>query len=448
VVVEPRQGQLYVVTANREALRAGIGSDTRLSTAVALAASLQIFERAPQRERASLESLASWAHRLTPLVSLEPPEGLLLEVAGSLKLFGSLAAIQAALQQELARRAHDFELCVAPTATGALWSARAASSDVLRWHELAGRLGALPLAVTRWPQPVQALLRDLGVQTLGDCARLPREGFARRVGGDHLLELDRAFGRSVDLRAEYAAPKTWSSRVELDEESVDSELFMAAIEQLVDELVAKLRRRQAQISHLKIVFEHLHRAPTVESFELLEPTHERERLVDLIEDRLERRFLPVPAVALRVGTGTWLPLVSRAADLFEQQPLEERLKVLLERLRERFGADSVYGLRMVAEHRPEKSWTRDADVDRRRPRASARQEQPRPLWLLERPVSLPSAQRPSLRFGSGPERIESGWWDEQDIARDYYMATNDRGQRLWVFRERRTRAWFVHGLFG
>jgi protein ImuB len=73
----------------------------------------------------------------------------------------------------------------------------------------------------------------------------------------------------------------------------------------------------------------------------------------------------------------------------------------------------------------------------------------RPLWLLERPVPLSSsAEGISLQLGSGPERIESGWWDEQDIARDYYLATNAHGQKLWLFRDRRTRAWFVHGLFG
>jgi protein ImuB len=449
VVVEPRQGQPYVVSASREALRAGIGPDTRLSTATALAASLQVFEREPERERASLESLASFALRLSSLVSLEPPEGLLLEVAGSLKLFGSLAAIKAALQEELLRRSLDFRLCVAPTATGALWSARAAGADVLRRHELAGRLGALPLAVTRWPPSVQALLRDLGVRTIGECARLPREGFTRRVGNAYLLDLDRALGRSIELRPEYRAPDSWSSRAELEEESVDSELFMQVIDELIDELVGELRKRQAQIASLDIVFEHLRRAPTVESFDLLEPTHERQRFVELIEDRLERRVLPVPAVAVRVRSGIFVPLVQREGDLFERQPLEERRKVLLERLRERFGTGAVYGLRTVAEHRPEKSWARTSDLERKRLRDTEPQSQSRPLWLLEQPVSCePQLRRAALRLCSGPERIESGWWDEQDVGRDYYTATNDRGQKLWIFRDRHSRSWFVHGLFG
>jgi protein ImuB len=209
-----------------------------------------------------------------------------------------------------------------------------------------------------------------------------------------------------------------------------------------------LRKKQAQIASFEIVFEHLHRPATVERFDLLEPAHERERFLHLIEDRLERRALPVPALALRVRSGVLSPLELNGADLFERQPLEERLKVLLERLRERFGADAVFGLRTVAEHRPEKSWAREVELERRARHADA-QGQPRPLWLFEQPIALPpEVQRASLRLDAGPERIESGWWDGQDVSRDYYTAISTRGQRLWVFRDRRTRSWFVHGLFG
>jgi protein ImuB len=419
---------------------------------MALVASLRVFERAPHLEQASLQSLAGWAERLTSLVSVESAEGLLLEVSGSLKLYGTLDAIKNTLRDELSRRYRDFHLCVAPTATAALWLARAASTDALQWQQLAGRLGALPLAVTRWPPNVQALLRDLGVRTVGDCVRLPREGFARRVGNAYLLDLDRAFGRRFDLRAELKAPDTWSSRVELFEESVDNALFVEAIEQMLDELIAELRRRQAQIGSFEVAFEHLHRPPTIESFDLREPTHDRERLLYLIKDRLERSVLPVPAVALRARSGALCALELEAADLFERKPAEELVQGLLERLQERFGSAAVYGLRAVAEHRPEKAWAKWLRLDARRARGDEQlPEMPtRPLWLLPKPVPLSSleASRASLALCSGPERIESGWWDEQDVGRDYYTAQNAEGQRLWVFRDHQTRSWYLHGLFG
>ena len=92
------------------------------------------------------------------------------------------------------------------------------------------------------------------------------------------------------------------------------------------------------------------------------------------------------------------------------------------------------------------------EVEQRREQLPARaaelhSQEARPLWLLPQPVAI-EARKDSLTLVSGPERIESGWWDGQDVARDYYTAKNARGQRLWVFRDRRTRSWFLHGLFG
>ena len=450
VVVEAEQGQLHVVASSPAAVDAGVVTGTKLSTALALVASLRVLERAPPLELASLESLATWAYALTSKVSIEAPESVVLEVAGSLRLFGSLEAIQAKLNEELARRYRDFRLCAAPTVTAALWLARAASADVLQWQQLAGSLAALPLAVTHWPPAVQALLRDLGLRTVGDCARLPRDGFARRVGRPYLAELDRAFGRSADLRVEFKAPTIWSSSVELGEESADSALFLEAIEQLLDELVVELKRRQAQIDSLEIAFAHLHRPPTIECFDLREATHDRERLLQIIEDRLERSALPVPAIALRLRTGPFRPLEIESASLFEAKPLEQREQQLLERLQERFGLGGVYGLRAVAEHRPERAWAKSFESDGRRAVRGVVQlpeGEARPLWLLPTPVAL-EARRGSLKLVSGPERIESGWWDEHDVARDYYTAESGYGQKLWVFRDRRTRGWFLHGLFG
>ena len=51
-----------------------------------------------------------------------------------------------------------------------------------------------------------------------------------------------------------------------------------------------------------------------------------------------------------------------------------------------------------------------------------------------------------LTLLSGPERIETGWWDDEDIGRDYFVGRSQRGEELWLYRER-TGDWFVHGVF-
>jgi protein ImuB len=77
----------------------------------------------------------------------------------------------------------------------------------------------------------------------------------------------------------------------------------------------------------------------------------------------------------------------------------------------------------------------------------------RPTWLLHRPQRLitenghPSFQG-RLDLRAGPERIEAGWWDGEEVCRDYYMATNPRGESYWIFREHRdSQSWYVHGVF-
>jgi protein ImuB len=53
-----------------------------------------------------------------------------------------------------------------------------------------------------------------------------------------------------------------------------------------------------------------------------------------------------------------------------------------------------------------------------------------------------------LSLERGPERIESGWWDGGDVRRDYYRASNPQGAMLWVYRDLRSQAWYLQGIFG
>ena len=117
----------------------------------------------------------------------------------------------------------------------------------------------------------------------------------------------------------------------------------------------------------------------------------------------------------------------------------------MERLRARLGGKAVQGMKVAAEHRPERSFLRTKPSPGDDPWLSPRFG-PRPFWLLPRPSPL---ERESVTLLAGPERIESGWWDGDDVRRDYFVALDSRGSRLWVFRERDgERRWYLHGIFG
>src|SRR5947207_1405698 len=256
------------------------------------------------------------------------------------------------------------------------------------------RRGSLPLRGRRWPLEIQTLLLDLGVRTIAGCLRLPRDGFARRVGLEYLHDLDRALARRFDPRVGFVPARRWDAKRELYQESSDAAVFMAAVEDLLDDLTAELRRRQAQVRSLRIEFQHVRGAPTRDTLDRAEPTHERGRLLGLLRDRLERIVLPAPAVALRVTTGFLLALQARPVDLFDKTPVETLSLVLLERLRGCLGSDAVHGIASVAEHRPEFAWSSSAALLRdgaaRADGALSPWARHRPLWLLPGPLPLSS----------------------------------------------------------
>ena len=88
----------------------------------------------------------------------------------------------------------------------------------------------------------------------------------------------------------------------------------------------------------------------------------------------------------------------------------------------------------------------------RLPRGAAMEGAPRPVWLLGEPLLLSGREdscplRRGLILEQGPERIESGWWDGKGVARDYYVARRAHGARIWVFQERQSKRWYLHGVF-
>jgi protein ImuB len=191
-------------------------------------------------------------------------------------------------------------------------------------------------------------------------------------------------------------------------------------------------------------------------------TSERRRLMDVVIQKLGRLELPEPVRSMELMSGSLQPLSAASLDAFAGMAgagagagvgARDTAPQLVERLRARLGEESVYGVASIPEHRPEAAWRRVhelrlAQVLRVSEGADpAGDGMPRPVWLLDEPLPWESG----LVLEQGPERIESGWWDGKGVARDYYMARADtphsHGAKLWVFQERQSKRWYLHGLF-
>lgn len=164
---------------------------------------------------------------------------------------------------------------------------------------------------------------------------------------------------------------------------------------------------------------------TVIAIGLLSAERDARVLFEIARSRLDQIRLPAATRALRLVADDLPSFVPAGRDLFDTRP-EHAIpwEQLRERLRARLGDDAVHGIGLHPDHRPERATGRDM------PRQSPPDLPQRPGWLLERPIPLRDRRFEIL---SGPERIKSGWCDEGDARRDYYVIRTSQGQRAWVF---------------
>jgi protein ImuB len=460
-----------ILACNEAARGLGVRPGLGEGAARALAAGLRILRRRPAAERAALERLAAWAFGFSDWVSLEQgvprPAAVVLEVRRSLRLFGGAEALYRRVIESAEALGWRVRGVLAPTPTAALVLARAGLHGVIGSHAAVRQALAerSPALLVTDAQARDDLAR-MGVRTVAALLRLPRAGLAERFGLPLLQRIERLLGERADPRRPFVPPTRFQAELELPAEVAGSDGLLFACRRLLDELGGFLAARQGGIQRLD--WSLMHGEGRVSGFRLGTARLERDpaRWLELLRERLERLALPEPVRAIRLESEPLVPLPPQDGDLFgDPAAVPNAAAALLDRLRARLGDEALRGLARVADHRPERAWrwttpalgVGRADEDRQaaaaaRPGGLARAE--RPLWLLPEPLLLEQrARRPwldgPLALEGGCERIETGWWDGFEIARDYYIATNRRGERLWIFREiDGARRWFLHGYMG
>jgi protein ImuB len=442
-----------VAVCNTQARARGVRRGMSLSSACALAPDLNYRARDLKAEAAALEQIAAWAGQFTPSVSLQPPNGLLLEIEGSLRLLGGIRKILESIRRGAADMGYTLTLACAPT-VGAAWLLARAGSETIVTGKRAIEAAIAPLPVTALDCSARTLetLAAIGARSIGDLLRLPRDGLARRCGERLLVELDRALGARPEARVFYSPPPRFEATLELGAAVANTEALLFAVRRLLTQLTGYLAARCRGVQRFNLVLMHEEHADTLLEIGLVTPTREAARLVTLVRERLSAHALAAPVHRIGLQADDILALADDSGHLFpDHANTTGDWEKLIERLCARLGADAVQGLSPRSEHRPECAWQAAP------PGAQAAQatHPPRPLWLLQPPRALREvASKPYYHNGplaliAGPERIESGWWDGNDVKRDYFVAQTPDRSTLWIYRERRQPGgWYLHGIFG
>jgi protein ImuB len=266
-----------------------------------------------------------------------------------------------------------------------------------------------------------------------------------------------AHSAGVRPASDYEAPARFTAQIELPTAVQTLEPLGHALALLLGELSGFLRARDGGIQSLQLDL--VHHAPPVTqvSLELARPQRGRAHLLELVTTRLERVVLRAPVLSLRLRSGPVLRVDPRTAELFGDRARQASASPdLIERLRARLGAQAVHGVGPRPEHRPEAAWGSTeptvegaaSNCDVRAPSRALEAAPHNNTVHRSRPPAVAAAGAASARAGGraavfegrlellrGPERIETGWWDD---ARDPRLLRRGQsgGCGVWIYRER------------
>ncbi|MGB7450848.1 MAG: DNA polymerase Y family protein [Lysobacterales bacterium] len=434
-------GRHCIIDRNPAAEDAGIRIGMPVGAALSLLDSLQVKERDQRSEQVVLKRLAGWCYQYSSQVCIDRQRNsLLLEVGASERLFGRPETLAARVTTELGQLGYRAVTGIAPTPEAAHLSTPHAL-HIRSFADIRKSIGRLNIDSLNLKTAEIQALKKMGLRTVAEVLRLPRKALARRMGLTVSDYLDRLLGHRPDPCSTFRPPDSFSAGMDLPDTKHTQGLIFP-LKRLVQELCGVLRAHDRGIQVLQVRLQ-LDEGTQSMRLTLQQATRSEEHLMMLLRERLERLQLPRPARHIRLQATRFLP-----CEVLQESLLKETVtnstdmgSHVIERLRARLGKDSVKGIKGLEDHRPEYSWSlRELDEP-----ATYTTQAGRPVWLLPRPQPC---RIDNYRILTGPERIESGWWDGRDCRRDYFIVRDSKGSTLWAFHEYKpSPGWYLHGLF-
>ena len=498
-----------VTQRNQVARQRGIHIGTSLAAAHSIAADLVHIQRNPAWEEQRLTYLSEILYGFSSHVSIDSTPGgylddpdnvhhsVVLEISASLTLFGGLQKLLQSVYKQLQSLHHQAVLQVAHTPLAALCAAR--------WRHQQADGQALPQVLPRvLPEDLDVLakmpleclalrprqgesLHNMGLRNCGALLQLPSKELGQRFGKQLGQYLQRLTGTLPDPRVPIKPPQAFASGVHLLEACTSKTALLFPIKRLCHEFNQWLIAQQLGACVLRWEFaNHADKAVTLD-IRTTRPSQSGKLLLGLTRLKLERCELPRDVLDIRLHSVELEPWRNHSDSLFphlktphfgEQNNIHNTpLTELLDQLRARLGPEVCSGVSVQHRHQPEQAWQIEplqqvlpskhryrkhrnrkhgggkkstkahGDLALESSEPTGAMGKYRPAWLLAEPSPV---ARHTLYLLYGPERLQGGWWQEQRMRRDYYIAQT-RGQKKngsysWVFCE--SKRWYVHGYFG
>lgn len=468
VLASPDHGRMVITSANTLAEAQGVERGMVVADARALIPSLQVLDDKPGLSTRLLKGIAEWCIRYTPVVAIDPSDGLLLDVTGCAHLWGGEEAYLTDIITRLKTLGYTVRAAIADT-VGTAWAVARFSKDslILPGNQAASLLPLPPAALRLEPDIIERL-HKLGLRQVSNFICMPRPALRRRFGRTLIQKLDQALGHEEEVIHPVQPIEPYQERLPCLEPIVTATGIEIALERLLESLCNRLRQEHKGLR--MAVFKGYRIDGKIEKAEIgtNRATHNTRHLHKLFENKLS-------SIEPALGIDLFMLEAQKVEDVSPvQKKLWEKssgldnigLSELLDRLTGKIGGARIHRYVPDEHYWPERSVKPVLSIHEILNR-KWKLDRPRPIQLLQTPelieVTAPIPDYPPMLFrhkgklhkitkADGPERIEPEWWLQTGQHRDYYCVEDEDGSRYWLFRlghydADKTYRWFIHGFF-
>jgi len=483
LLVEKFSNQLIVKQCCNYARQRGVQVGMTLALAKALLPEAQISPFNSDRDRKALLSLARYAMRFTPLVGVEENKsgdsmyhGLILDITGTERLHKSEETLCNLILDQLKAKRIQAKLAVAPT-IGAAWAlSRFKNSEVtiLKSYSIEGALSGLPVQALRISEETTCMLAEVGIVFIEDLLKIPKKALLKRYGSELLLRLNQASGRIEEPFKKIKVPSNFQSKHEFDPPLDRHDSIHQATMILMQDIFNKLGKGKKKAGYFLLLIKSVDVCGKEElvtkEISLHAATEHFSHIADILFSIIESLKISGSVCSISIKARNIESSFNQQDDFLNGKK-EEDLRAseeLLNNLLMRLGDGGIKRLRLEESYIPEKSFSYLSIKDSSKSYGSndSQFSPERPPYLLAHPQEIkalalmPDRHPSSITWkgkqlkiikGSNLERIAEEWWQKSSFNenrnRDYFKIQDQYGRWLWVFRQRASFKWYVHGLW-
>ncbi len=467
VFAAPERNRIIVTAANPVAEMQGIYRGMAAADAKAITTNLQVLDHPPGKEAKLLRQLGLWCIRYTPVVAIDLPDGLILDISGCAHLWGGERDYLKEIVNKLRTSGYDARAAIADT-SGTAWAVArfGKKTPLIESGMQAQSLLNLPPMALRLEPIVIEKLQKMGFSTIRSFMQLPRTVLRRRFGEGLLLRLAQALGLEDEHLVPLVPPIPFTARLPCLEPIKTAKGIEIAIQQLLEELCTRLKAEGKGVRKAMLKCYRIDGKMVQAAISTNRGSHSVSHLFKLFELQISK-IEPALGIELFLLEAPGVEDVDVLQEkLWAGKPglQDTALAELLDRIAGKIGPERIRRYLPAEHYWPERS-IRPAISLQEVATTAWPNNRPRPVRLLPRPevievmALLPDyppkvftykGRRHVVEKADGPERIEREWWLDKGEHRDYYAVEDADGGRYWLFRLGHYDAapqWFLHGFF-